>query len=144
MPNGQPRLRNFPLASSLPNLDIVVFKEVPKDNTKQKTSPGTQLLPLLLYLISLVHPSSSHPDLLLTNPNDPTCPPTKLPYKKVGVIITCSISSARTTLARSSLLHPTSLRFCPRAHCLYSLSLFITTVTSPRNHLSFIQASTPT
>jgi hypothetical protein len=115
--------RNFPLASSLLNLDVVVFKEVPKDNTKQTTSPGTQLLPLLLYLISLVHPSSSHPDLLLTNPNDPTCPPTKFPYKKVGVIITCSISSARTTLARSSLLHPTSLRFCPRALPLLSLSL---------------------
>jgi hypothetical protein len=121
-----------PKASLLLNLYIAIFQ---RDNTKQTTSPDTQLLPLLLYLISLVLPSSSHPDLLFTNPNDPTCPPAKLPYKKY-------VSNYHMLhFSRSHGSHPTLLRFSSRALPLLSLHYHC---HIPHNHLSFTQASTPT
>lgn len=135
--NGLPRLRNFPLASSLLNLDIVVFREAPTDNTKQTTSPGTQLLPLLLYHISFVRPSSSYPDLLLTNPNDPTLPTSEAPIQKVRIKLSHAPPLPLPQhLAPASLLHPTSLRFSSRALPLLSLSLHYH-YHIPRSHLSF-------
>ena len=108
-----------PKASLLLNLYIAIFQ---RDNTKQTTSPGTQLLPLLLYLISLVLPSSSHPDLLFTNPNDPTCPLAKLPYKKVRIKLShAPFLALPRRWCLQGLLHPTSLRFSPRALPLLSL-----------------------
>lgn len=121
-----------PKASLLLNLYIAIFQ---RDNTRQTTSPGTQLLPLLLYLISLVLPSSSHPDLLFTNPNDPTCPPAKLPYKRYGVKL------SHAPFLPLPRLHPTLLRFSSRALPLLSLHYHC---HIPRNHLSFTQAATPT
>jgi hypothetical protein len=129
------RARNFPLASSLLNLDIAVFREAPTDNTKQTTSPGTQLLPLLLYLISLVRPSSSHPDLLLTNPNDRTLPTSEAPYKRYVSNYHMLHLFRSHGMAPTSLLHPTSLRFSPRALPLLSLHYYC---HIPHNHLSFI------
>lgn len=129
------RVRNFPLASSLLNLDIAVFREAPRDNTKQTTSPGTQLLPLLLYLISLFPPSSSHPDLLLTNPNDPTLPTSEAPYKRYVSNYHMLHLFRSHGMAPASLLHPTSLRFSPRALPLLSLHYYC---HIPHNHLSFI------
>jgi hypothetical protein len=117
------RTRNFPLASSLLNLDIAVFREAPTDNTKQTTSPGTQLLPLLLYLISLVRPSSSHPDLLLTNPNDPTLPTSEAPYQRYVSNYHMLHLFRSHGMAPASLLHPT-LRFSPRALPLLSLHYY--------------------
>jgi hypothetical protein len=132
----KPRLPKIPLGviASQP-LYRSISGKIPTDNTKQTTSPGIQLLPLLLYLISLVLPSSAHPDLLFTNPNDPTCPPAKLPYKKVRIKL------SHAPFLPLPRLHPTSLRFCFRALPLLSFHYHC---HIPRNHFSFTQASTPT
>jgi hypothetical protein len=141
---SNPKLQNFTcqMETASPKFPLGVITSQPLYHSiqerfqqitqKQTTSPGTQLLPLLLYLTSLVLPSSSHPDLLFTNPNDPTCPPAKLKVR---------IKLSHAPFLPLPRLHPTSLRFSSRVLPLLSLHYHC---HIPRNHLSFAQTSTPT
>jgi hypothetical protein len=116
----KPRLPKFPLGviASQP-LYHSISRKIPTDNTKQTTSPGTQLLPLLTL------PHLSCPSILVASrftihkserPERPDLPTSEAPIQKVHV----KLSHARFLplprhLVPASLLHQTLLRFSPRA-----------------------------
>jgi len=116
MPNSNRVSRNFPLASSLLNLYTTVFQgKVPTDKTKQTTSPGTQLLPLLTL------PHLSCPSILVASrftihkSERPDLPTSEAPIQKVHVKLShAPFLPLPRHLVPASLLHQTSLRFSPR------------------------------
>ena len=140
MPNRN-RVPKFPLDIIIASQPLCrsISGKVPTDN-KQSRQPRQAPSCFLYYSTSslIVLPSSSHPDSLFTNPNDPTCPPAKFPIQKVRIKLShapflplvrhfaCKLDPSDTVEIFSSC-----------TTFALSLSLFITTVTFLRNHLSF-------
>jgi hypothetical protein len=143
---GNPSLQNFTCQTETasPKFPLGVIASQPvyrsiqerfqRITTKQITSPGTQLLPLLLCLISLC------PSILVTSrftihkSERPGLHTSEAPIQKVRIKL------SHAPFLPLPRLHPTSLRFSSRALPLLSLHYHC---HIPRNHLSFTQTSTP-